>query len=206
MEESKVLTDGTLAGSKPLSDAFVQELVRNLKLDKNKYTFGGYIPPNVIGYAERLEYNHVIWFTAPSKQRLLFKKDTRIPTGEYIVPGVVWSFGNTLELYAYKEWKGINTELYWPPFYNCSGCSVCLGTAKDYLRAQGAHYSFLELMESVENTFWNSTFTHAGSTDNIKGNFSAMYEKCIKVSEFPYSYLLPAGLTLKELTNEIFNS
>lgn len=124
-----------------------------------------------------------------------------------MVPGLVWVFGDTLDLYAYTEWKAEKTALYHAPFYNISKENVCLGTASNYIDDRRQHlYSFRDIMDIVETAFWRSKFTHAGSTDNIKGAFPALFEKTKDAKDYPYEYLVPAKITVNDIANEIFRS
>lgn len=166
--------------------------------------FGGYIPTNVIGYADKLTYNMIMWRTEVQKVNMIFKKDTGIADGKYFVPGLVWVFGQSLDLYAYKEWQGEQTELYRAPFLNINEDDVCLGTAADYIDIKKSEYSFKDVTSLVEKVFWESRFTHVSNTNQIEGSFLGMYEKSL--TEFPYEVLVSSKKTVKKLCNEIFSS
>lgn len=180
-------------------------MVKHFKQGKGKVSFGGYIPPNVVAYAEHIRYNHVVWHTPPGTQELLFKEKLGIATAEYPVPGLIWSFGHNLNLFAYIEWKGQETQLYMPPFFNCSGSLVCLGTASEFI-GRRQKLTFIQLMNTVETAFWDSEFTHVGDEDNIKGNWAAMYEEAKTTKTFPNDRLKPIKAKLKNIADEIFNS
>lgn len=147
-----------------------------------------------------------MWRTTEQKVDLIFSKEAKIPDGKYRVPGLIWVFGESLDLYAYQEWENEKTKLYLPPFYNCTGPDVCLGTAADYLGRDTNRVTFAQVTRDVEAAFWNSRFTHAGGGKNINGNFGALYEKTLNASSYPYEYLIPANKkTLKDISDEIFS-
>lgn len=166
--------------------------------------FGGYIPTNIIGFADKLSHNLIMWRTETQKVSLTFKPDTGLKDGKYFVPGLVWIFGQQLDLFAYKEWKGEQTELYYAPFLNVNKRDVCLGTASSYIDIKQTEYSFKDVTSVVEKVFWNSRFTHVSNTEQIEGTFLSMYEQSLLT--FPNDVLVSAKLTVKKLCNEIFST
>lgn len=172
---------------------------------ETKIKFGGYIPPNVLGYKEGVQFNQFAWYTPPSMQYLLFTKDANIKSGNYYVPGLVWILSNTVNVWAYKEWKELNTELYRAPFLNINDENVCMGTAIDFLKdTLKKSNTFLDVIKGVEDSFWNSRFDHVGKATQIHGSFIDMYEK--SKTAFPYDFLKNANKSLKKLIDEHFNS
>lgn len=188
-----------------MSDEFIRKVMANFKIEASKISFGGYIPLNVIGYAEMLHCNTIAWRTSPQVQHLIFQKDLKIPDGKYAIPGLVWIFGTSLEMYAYQTWDGEKTLLYWAPFYNVDKENVCLGTASKYVGNYKA-LTFKDTMDRVQTAFFDSRFTHAGNEDNVKNSFIGLFEKTLNQKEFPYDYLVPAEITVKQVCDELFKS
>jgi len=182
----------------------VEQVVKHFKSNEKRVMFGGYIPTNVIGYADKINYNLVLWRTEAQKVRMLFDSKLKIEDGKYHVPGLVWVFGKELKLYAYKEWNGEKTQLFFAPFHNISEGSVCLGTAMDYLDTDVMEYTFRDVTQKVEAAFWQSKFTHSSNDGQINGTFVGLYSK--SKFEFPYDVLISADKTIKELSHEVFGS
>ena len=63
---------------------------------------------------------------------MFFKEALKIENAEYHLPGIVYAAEEShLNVYAYKDRELTdNTELYAAPFFNVTGASVCLGSAK----------------------------------------------------------------------------
>lgn len=166
---------------------------------EHKVQFGGYVPPNVVAFADKFRYNKMAWRTPEMVMDIHFANKAGMPDGKYVVPGLVWSFGDSLDLWAYKDWKGNDTELYRAPFFNVNNENVCLGTASDYIK-QNKSYTFAGLMETVETAFFRSKFTHVGSDKQINGAFAALLEKTTvtkkETPKFPYEYLVESGYKL----------
>jgi PRTRC genetic system protein B len=157
-----------------------------------------------MGYADKLTYSVMMWRTEKQHVEMYFDKKLKVADGKYHVPGLVWIYGVTLELYAYKEWNGEKTELYYAPFHNLTKGSVCLGTARDYIDKDKNNYTFKDIMRKVETAFFKSRFTHSSNDGQITGSYMGMYEKSKKA--FPEDVLVSAKINIKTLANEVFNS
>jgi PRTRC genetic system protein B len=205
VEQSPIVEEGGFyTGWKPLDEDFIKHIFRHFKSNENKITFGGYIPTNVLGYADKLTFSLMMWRTERQKVEMFFDKKLKVADGKYHVPGLVWIYGSSLELYAYKEWDGEKTELYYAPFHNITKGSVCLGTARDYIDKDKNDYTFKDIMKKVEAAFFRSRFTHSNDNSQINGSYAGMYEKSAKA--FPEEVLVSAKINIKTLANEVFNS
>lgn len=205
VEQSMLNEEGYQTGSRPLTEGFIRKVFSNMNVDSKKINFGGYIPVNVIGYAEKLAYNTVVWRSPPGQEFLSFTVK-QIEDGKRAIPGLVWVFGNSLDLYSYIDWKGEETVLYYAPFWNVNHENVCMGTANNYLGDDTKMVTFKNLIERVQHAFFNSKFTHAGSEQNVNKTFQGLFEKTLNAKEFPTEYLVSTKLTVKNICNEIFSS
>lgn len=189
-----------------MSEEFIRKVFNNFKIATSKVSFGGYIPPRVIGYAEKMDCNVIAWRSADQKRYLMYEKKTDIASANYAVPPLIWIFGNSLDLYAYKVWNGEKTELFYAPFYNVTKERVCLGTAASYI-GDKKFFTFNDVIRTVEDAFFNSTFTHAGSEFNIAKSTLGYLAKTKDQEYFTaYDYLQPAGVTIADVCNSIFKS
>lgn len=209
VEQSRITNQSWLSGWRPVNENFIREVFTHFKADIKKIDFGGYVPPGVVAFADNIQRNTVAWRTPEQDVNLMFSKGMHIPDGKYRVPGLLWIFSDSLDIYAYKEWDEQETALYLPPFHNCTQENVCLGSASSYLRKKKARYTFEEVIKDVETTFWKSEFTHAGGgSGNIDGNFVALFEKTNRehnMPDYPYEYLKSANKTVKQVIDEISN-
>lgn len=95
-----------------------------------------------------------------------------------------------MSMYAYKEFKGLKTELFRAPFYNVNG-AVCFGGASSIIRAN-RNTTFSGFIEYIETVFWESKFTHGGAVvQNF--NYPALMDHLLENSilEFPLDALKP---------------
>lgn len=160
----------------------------------------------MLGFKEETHFNRILWRTEPRVEDLLFTKEAKIKNGKYHIPGLVWNLSGSLDLYAYIEWKDLNTKLYKAPFMNISQESVCLGTGSDWLeKALKVTSSYVDMIKAVEKSFFLSKFSHLGTDDEqIKGSLIDMYNK--SKTAFPYQFLVPMNKTLKAVINEDYDS
>ena len=153
------IKDGKVGPGKPCSEEAIKKLQSVLiKRKRNTYNFIKGIVPDGIIYLDSDTTNSVfIWRTEKHKQQLNFSKDTGITSGEAEVPNMIWCWAKeNLTVYAYKEWKGMDTELFYVPLPNTNQGGVCLGNVK----IKKDFCSIEDVIKSAMNYYWNSTFTH----------------------------------------------
>lgn len=147
-----------LGPGKPISEKAIKQLKSVLnKQKKETYpNLKGIVPEGMIYMDSNIARPVLIWQTEKHKQQLLFSKATGIISGEAEVPNMIWKWNGSLEIYAYKEWKGMDTELYYVPLPNTNQGGVCLGNVK----IKKDLVSIDDVIKSAMNYYWNSTFTH----------------------------------------------
>ena len=101
---------------------------------------------------------------------MFFKEALKIENAEYHLPGIVYAAEEShLNVYAYKDRELTdNTELYAAPFFNVTGASVCLGSAKI---EKPKDLTYAKLLEYWERKFWLTEFFPSGrqrEPDQIK--------------------------------------
>ena len=113
---------------------------------------------------------------------------------DYHIPGLVWSLRESkLYIYAYKEFNGRDTGLFYGPFHNTSNASVCIGSAK--LELHGSTYA--DIMSAWEKSFWMSKFVHI-SGNPTHTNLTKIY-KNLGDKEFPLDELKEANIKAYQL-------
>ena len=122
---------GMMGEGRPVTVEFMTELVRGYS-EKHSTTPYGKIPSNLLWCDPRKGSEKYIWYTPPRKRMMFFKEALKIENAEYHLPGIVYAAEEShLNVYAYKDRELTdNTELYAAPFFNVTGASVCLGSAK----------------------------------------------------------------------------
>lgn len=136
----------------------------------------------------------MVWVTKPKIVTMFFAKDLKIPDGHYHVPGLVWSVNNNdLHIYAYKEYAGIETELFQGPFLNTSHSHFCIGSGKVNIKGNTYHH----LLSAWENMMWSSCFSHASGTPT-KTDIVKLY-KNLGNNVFPLDELKPSDIKIKNL-------
>lgn len=160
------------------------------------------ILPEKIIYTNPLRLGYAIWYTAPQKVHLLFKKKTGILSGDAWVPAMVWK-ANKEELAVYAiQTKGkpdADTPLFHAPFFNIYKTGkVCMGTVDIEIDKDFCLEDFIEQWESY---FWNSYFSHL--LDNfspVKTKIGQLWQQQVNTDKpFPSDALIKYGKTLKDL-------
>ena len=153
------IRNGKLGPGKPCSEFAIKHLKRVLSRQKKETypSLKGIVPSNLIYLDSNTSRPVLIWRTEKHKQKLLFdEKKTGIVSGEAEVPNMIWKWDGRLEIYAYKIWKGMDTELFYVPLPNTNQGGVCLGNVK----VKNDFDSIEDAIQSAMNYYWNSTFTH----------------------------------------------
>lgn len=153
------IIDGKFGPGKPCTEEAIKKLQKVL-LQQNKSSYShlkGIVPPNMIYLDSDVTKPVLIWRTEKHKQKLLFSKSTGIASGQAEVPNMIWMFKDeSLTVYAYKEWLGMDTVLYYVPLPNTNQGGVCLGNVK----IKKDFDSIEDAIKSAESYYWQSTFTH----------------------------------------------
>lgn len=132
------------------------ELVRGYS-EKHSTTPYGKMPSNLLWCDPRKGSEKYIWYNPPRKRMMFFKEALKIENAEYHLPGIVYAAEEShLNVYAYKDRELTdNTELYAAPFFNVTGASVCLGSAKI---EKPKDLTYAKLLEYWERKFWLTEF------------------------------------------------
>lgn len=193
MEYHEINNDGSYAEARPMPEnilrSFGESVANNMNL---LYNFRGEIPYNLMYYAIKAKDMHVVWYTPPQEVQMFFSPGTNVKSGLYKVPGLIWKvFRGTLKVFAYKTFKGKETELYEGPFPNVTKGNVCLGSTKVEINGN----TFQDILNAWETGFWKSEFSH---NDHYAGIF-----RNLKDNKFPLSRLKKANLKAYSLWKDI---
>ena len=115
------------------------------------------------------------------------------------MPGIIYEAGeNRLNIYAYKDKELTDkTELYAAPFFNVTGASVCLGSAKI---EKPKDLTYMNLLEYWEKKFWLTEFSHLGGGGNPTKSNLVLVTKAAKDKPFKLEELKPLNkLKLKDI-------
>ena len=132
---------------------------------------------NILGFKSNPMETTVAWIYPAQKVNLLYRENVKgIKSGIYHIPNIVFvSNGNSVDVYAIKRKDILNlsedTILYHAPFMNIgSRGDVCMGSAKveDY-------DTVTEMIDSVEQAFFQSIFTHTNHNNIVEGGILDCY-------------------------------
>jgi PRTRC genetic system protein B len=186
IESAKINRQGRIKELKPASKTLIANLLANVDKEEKMTSFGGYIADNLL-YCQKGKSDSfkLIWHTEPQKRNLLFKKETQISDGERWIPGLIWIGTHTdLRIYAYREFKGLQTNLYQAPFFNVNESGwVCLGSASNYFKKSILPLKDInKIIQAFEYMFFNSVFTHANVDNLIDGNLSLYMQELLNTN------------------------
>ena len=190
---------GIMRECRPVTVEFMNALVRNYS---ESYTAGiphGIIPSRLLFCNPTTGTEKYVWYSPPGKRVMFFVRDLGIENGEYNVPGIVYEAEmDVLNVYAYKGDKpDYDTELYAAPFFNVTGESVCLGSAR--IRKPD-DITYAGLLEYWEKRFWMTEFSHLGSLGNPTKSNLVLVTKASKDRPFDLDELKPLDkLKLKDI-------
>jgi PRTRC genetic system protein B len=162
------------------------------------YNFSGLIPRNVLRFFT--DEKKIIWWTPAQKRRLLFQKSTKIKTGVYPVPILLWKLeSNRLFVWALKSQpKSLFENIFNAPFFNTSSSGlICMGNAK----FTSDSMDYMEVMKMVETAFFNSYFTHSAHNNLIKSDYVKFMQEQQKSGPelFPVKQLFTASKTINTI-------
>lgn len=198
--EHRKVKNGKMEAGQPLTIEDFTKLVSTVskyaKKDSGRTALHGVIPPTLLYASSDLTSKRLVWYRPPEKRMAYFTRDTGIPNGELLVPGLVYvASGNGLNMYAFKgrKPKGI---LYHAPFFNVNG-SVCLGSAKVRKPKEDTYEAWIDYWEQM---FWKSEFSHIWGENPINGNLAVITKQCIKEGKpFPTEVLVRSKTVLGSL-------
>lgn len=199
LEVRDIGPDGIMREGRPVTVEFMNALVRNYS---ESYTAGiphGIIPSRLLFCNPTTGTGKYVWYSPPGKRVMFFVRDLGIENGEYNVPGIVYEAEmDALNVYAYKGDKpDYDTELYAAPFFNVTGESVCLGSAR--IRKPD-DITYAGLLEYWEKRFWMTEFSHLGSLGNPTKSNLVLVTKASKDRPFDLDELKPLDkLKLKDI-------
>ncbi|MCX6164450.1 MAG: hypothetical protein NTU73_06250 [Ignavibacteriae bacterium] len=190
------IKDRKILDGKPLSIKALRK-ISELVNSTDDIKLRGLIPETLLYF--RLKPLKLIWASSPGIKQLYFRKDLKIPSGKAAVPPLIFSVNDgQLYMFSFKEFKGLDTELFLSPFHNTdSNGYVCMGNAK---RRKNNKYIEDE-MKSWDESFWHSEFSEVHGSPLGKKNLNLfwkdMIEKQTKV--FPLKMLQKSNKTIKNL-------
>ena len=190
--------NGTMGEGRPVTAEFMNELVRGYS-ERHSATPYGRIPSNLLWCDPRKGSEKYIWYNSPRKRMMFFKEALKIENAEYHLPGIIYEAGEShLNVYACKgKVLTDETELYTAPFFNVTGASVCLGSAKI---EKPKNLTYENLLEYWEKKFWLTEFSHLGGNGNPTRSNLVLVTKAARNKPFDLKELKPLNnMKLKDI-------
>ncbi len=198
LELRSINDDGVMGEGRPVTVEFINELIKGYS-ERHSSTPHGRIPPNMLWSDTRKGNEKYIWYNPPQKRMMFFKESLKIENAEYNLPGVIYEVGKErMNIYAYTDKKPTpETELYAAPFFNVTGASVCLGSAKI---DKPSNLTYDKLLEYWEKKFWLTEFSHLGVGGNPTKSNLVLVTKAAKDAPFDLEELKPLNkMKLKDI-------
>lgn len=189
--------NGKMSEGMPVTYDFMNAIAKNFSEIHNGTPYG-IIPSNMLYADSRKGFERYVWYNPPKRRMMYFKGSLHIENAEYNLPGVVYVVANdSMEIYAYKGDKpDDDTELFAAPFFNVSGASVCLGSAK---LDRPTNPTYTELIAYWEKRFWLTEFSHLGGGGNPTKSNLVLVTKAAHDAPFDLDELKPLNKTLKTI-------
>lgn len=198
LELRSIDDEGVMSEGRPVTVEFINELIKGYS-ERHSSTPHGRIPSNMLWSDTRKGNEKYIWYNPPQKRMMFFKESLKIENAEYNLPGVIYEVGKEcMSIYAYKDKEPTpETELYAAPFFNVTGASVCLGSAKI---DKPSNLTYDKLLEYWEKKFWLTEFSHLGAGGNPTKSNLVLVTKAAKDAPFDFEELKPLNkLKLKDI-------
>ncbi len=198
LEVRDIDESGMMGEGRPVTVEFMNELVRGYS-ERHSATPYGKIPSNLLWCDPRKGSEKYIWYNPPRKRMMFFKEALKIEDAEYHLPGIIYAAGESrLDVYAYKDRELTGeTELYAAPFFNVTGASICLGSAKI---EKPKDLTYANLLEYWERKFWLTEFSHLGAHGNPTKSNLVLVTKAAKDRPFNLEELKPLNkMKLKDI-------
>lgn len=189
--------DGTMGAAIPVSFDFMNALAAGFTENYSDICYG--LLPETMLYADtRVGREKYIWYNPPGRRMMYFGRNLAIDDDEYNVPGVVYVVTkDSMNIYAFKGKRPTpDSELFNAPFFNVTGSSVCLGSAKI---EKPAKPTYIEVIEYWEKRFWLTEFTHLGGGTNPTKHNLVLVTKAAQDAGFSYDELKKANRKLKDI-------
>lgn len=188
---------GNLLAGKGLDRRSAETLVKELVLeDSAECLLNSFIPSSVF-YIKTSLIAHTYYFKTDARQQVMLfsSRLNSLESGSYAIPNLIWRVNEgSLHLFAYKEWKDEETELFFAPFANISNHKVCTGVT-----IPNRFSNLSEMVSEVQRLFWDTSFTHATTSFVTKGNFASAWNRQKDKEKFDYTILQPAKQKLKDI-------
>ena len=189
---------GNMTEGRPVTLEFMNTLVKGYS-ERHSTTPYGKIPDNLLYCDPRKGSERYVWYNPPHKRMMFFSPALKIENAEYYLPGVIYEAGeNRLNVYAYTDVELTdNSDLFAAPFFNVTGASVCLGSAKI---EKPKDLTYTNLLEYWEKRFWLTEFSHLGGGGNPTKSNLVLVTKAAKDKPFKLEELKPLNkLKLKDI-------
>ena len=189
---------GNMTEGRPVTMEFMNTLVKGYS-ERHSTTPYGKIPDNLLYCDPRKGSERYVWYNPPHKRMMFFSPALKIENAEYYLPGVIYEAGeNRLNVYAYTDVELTdNSDLFAAPFFNVTGASVCLGSAKI---EKPKDLTYAKLLEYWERKFWLTEFSHLGAHGNPTKSNLVLVTKAAKDRPFDLEELRPLNnLKLKDI-------
>jgi PRTRC genetic system protein B len=193
----------------PVPESFFEEISQQFKKEQEKtfsYSkFKDMSSENVkmLGFYGSDDDPILYFYTPPYGYKLYFTKK-ELKSTLYPMPGFVWKAGkNSLSVFAVVdrfEELSFKTVLYRAPLMNITGGSVCLGSTPWPKRFD---QDVLKICSTVIKNFFESKFTHFGSSGVTVSNYYTLFNSLENKEEFPNEELVSYS-TLKKEFNGLF--
>lgn len=149
-------------------------LFENYKYEKKD--FEGLIPNEIIYAKDSINKGlQLVWSVKKGNRKLFYSEENEkqgLLTKEYLLPTLIFKYSNkSLSVFAMVDNERINadSELYQAPFFNVNSYgNVCMGNVNINLVEK--FKTFDKCKDFLENSFFNSFFTHSNS-DNITKDY-----------------------------------
>lgn len=197
LELRTIGNDGKMSEGMPVTYDFMNSIAENFSQIHSGTPFG-LLPSNLLYADSRKGHEKYIWHNPPQRRMMYFKQTLNVENAEYNLPGVVYVVtGERMEIYAYKGDKPEErTELFAAPFFNVSGASVCLGSAK---LDKPTNPTYADLLNYWEKRFWLTEFSHLGSGGNPTKSNLVLVTKAAHDAPFNLDELKPLNKTIKNI-------
>ena len=167
---------------------------------KLKYSFN----PNIIQMDVTENEVRLVFKTEPTSHVHFFVDGLKLENGKRPVPGLIWivDIGRSnyvdIDMYAYIKYTGMDTVLYYPPFFNASKESICNGSTRfNIVLDEEVHTN--DLIENIVTGYFRSNFSHATNHQQVKGNIHELMNEILNAEIYPNNRLLKTNKTLQDV-------
>jgi hypothetical protein len=165
----------------------IKAIGENEDFDKFTYKYD----PRIEFFQKNNYELRIHFYTEPGIYHHKYSLSTKIQSGSRPVPGLYWEFYSNyshdqLRILAYKDRN--SDERYKAPFLNTSN-NVCLGSSEfdtDLYRTKDVTF----IADDIIKSFFDSAFTHAGGSRQVKGNIITLSNKLLNLKVFPEDQLV----------------